>query len=175
MHLAPSRGMRHRTIKRLAGFDYVGVHRYLLTWCTDARARAFEDLTVARAVERQILRTAAREGFAVLAYCLMPDHVHLIVEGRDESADLRRFVTRVKQTSGHAYAQHAARRLWQRRYYERVIRDEESTRAYVRYVLENPVRAGLVDLPGDYPLIGSGEWSVEQLLEWAFDEGQAHT
>ena len=166
--------MRHRTIKRLAGFSYVGVHRYLLTWCTDARARVFEDLDVARSVERQILLTAARGGFAVLAYCLMPDHVHLIVEGRDESADLRRFVRQVKQASGYAYARIARRPLWQPRYYERVIRDEESTRACVRYLLENPVRAGLVDFPRQYPLIGSSEWSVEELLDWAFVD-EAHT
>ncbi len=104
----------------------------------------------------------------------MPDHVHVIVEGRDERSDLCRFVRQAKQGSGYAYARIAGRRLWQPRYYERLIRDEESTRAYVRYLFENPVRAHLLDSPRQYFFIGSSEWSVDDLLEWAFAAG-AHT
>ncbi len=104
----------------------------------------------------------------------MPDHVHVIVEGRREGSDLRRFVRQAKQASGYAYAQATGKRLWQPRYYERVIRDEESTRAYVRYLPENPVRAHLVDLPWQYPYIGSSVWNTTDLLEWAFAD-PAHT
>jgi len=156
--------MAYRTIRRLRGFDYAGIHRYFLTWCTHARERLFEDADVVESVVGQILRTASSEHFSILAYCVMPDHVHLIVEGGDERADLRRFVQHAKQATGYAYRRRTSRRLWQRRYYERVIRDDEGTRAYVRYLLGNPVRAGLARVPRDYPFVGSGVWTIDELL-----------
>ena len=49
--------------------------------------------------------------------------------------------------------------------YDRVLRASEDTRAIVRYILENPVRSGLVRHPLEYPHIGSDVWRVEELLE----------
>ena len=95
----------------------------------------------------------------------MPDHAHLLIEGMTDAADLQRFVKRAKQRSGQAYAHHAHRRLWQEGYYDRVLRAEEDSRAIARYVIENPVRAGLVDRPGLYPHLGSDVWPVEELLD----------
>ena len=100
----------------------------------------------------------------------MPDHVHLIVEAKEETSDLKRFVARAKQLSGYVYSQtHQRRRLWQRYGFEHVLRDDESTQRSVRYVLENPVRAGLVRDPREYPFIGSSVFDVKELLEYAFD------
>jgi putative transposase len=47
--------------------------------------------------------------------------------------------------------------LWQDGYFERVLRREEDTAAVIRYVLENPVRAGIVKSVTDFPF----SWSVE--------------
>ncbi len=55
--------------------------------------------------------------------------------------------------------------LWQEGYHDRVLRDEEATTTVVRYMLENPVRAGLVDRPELYPFWGSLVWSRRELLE----------
>lgn len=63
---------------------------------------------------------------------------------------------------------HDGARLWQRYGYERVLRDDAPTQLAVAYTLENPVRAGLVKEPRDYPFIGSSACTVEQLLEYAF-------
>ena len=159
--------MSHRTIRRLAGFTYMGFHRYFLTWCTRARARVFTDAATVDLVITQVLRTADEERFAILVYCAMPDHLHLVAAGTGPDADALRFVKRAKQRSGWAYVRNTGERLWQRRYFERIVRDEESARAYVRYVLDNPVRAGLVNSPGEYPFIGSSIWTREDLLESA--------
>jgi putative transposase len=77
---------------RLATFSYIGFHRYSLTFCTIAGQQVFTSWTVVTPTLSQILRVAEREGFAVLAYCFMPDHLHLLVEGRRDDANLRRFV-----------------------------------------------------------------------------------
>jgi REP-associated tyrosine transposase len=124
----------------------------------------FLDRAVAAMVVRQILLAAARFEFAVLAYCLMPDHAHLLVHGRSEHADLRRFAKRTKQSSGQRYQRGANEPLWQEGYYDRVVRPEEDLSGIARYIIENPVRVGLVESPIDYPFVGSELWSVEEII-----------
>lgn len=149
---------------RIPGFEYRGPYRYFLTFCTKDRHEAFADHDVAAAAIAQFRRTAQKTEFALLAYCLMPDHVHLLVEGTTASADLHRFAARGKQTIGRAYARRARRLLWQQGHYDRVLRNEEDARTVARYILENPVRAGLVRVPAEYPHLGSDVWTLEDLL-----------
>ena len=52
---------------------------------------------------REIQRTLVEDDFALLAYCFMSDHVHLIMEGRSDRADLRRFVKISKQRVAFAF------------------------------------------------------------------------
>jgi putative transposase len=115
-------------------------------------------------VVEQILRGAARFEFEVFAYCLMPDHVHLLVHGRSDRSDLHCFMKRAKQSSGQIHAARARQPLWQDSYYDRVVRPEENLTGIARYIIENPVRAGLVMSPLDYPFVGSSTWSIEELL-----------
>jgi putative transposase len=113
----------------------------------------------------QIERTAAEEQFAVVAYCFMPDHLHLLIEGRSKSSDCRRFISRAKQFSGFHYTKAFGCRLWQRYGFERVLRNGETTLSVARYIMENPVRAHLAERVEDYPFVGSCVYSVRQILE----------
>jgi hypothetical protein len=54
--------------------------------------------------------------------------------------------------------------LWQRSYFEHVMRDDEDTFQVARYILDNPVRAGIVRNPEDYPFLGSLTMNVRDLL-----------
>jgi len=98
---------------RLAGFDYVGTHSYFLTICTNHREELFLDRALADLVVAQFRRTSSEMAFAVLAYCVMPDHLHLLVHGRHHTSDFRRFVKRLKQSTGQRYSHKAKRPLWQ--------------------------------------------------------------
>jgi putative transposase len=113
----------------------------------------------------QVLRTAIDEEFQVLAYCFMPDHLHLVVEGTSDQADLQRFVRHAKQRSGYHARRLLLRELWQSSFYDRVLRDAESSMEVIRYVLGNPIRAGLVRCIEDYPFVGSGIWSRADLID----------
>ena len=116
-------------------------------------------------VSTQILRAAADERFALIAYCYMPDHLHLLVSGEQENSDCRAFIKRSKQCSGFYYQKAFGRRLWQRYGYEHVVRGDEAVLSVARYILENPVRAGIAKSVGDYPFAGSPLHSVEEILD----------
>ena len=94
----------------------------------------------------------------------MPDHAHLLVEGLSDKSNLRRFVNSAKQHSGYAHGQARRERLWQGGYYDRVLRPSEDPKWVARYILENPVRAGLVESPQDYDFLGSDVWEIQDLL-----------
>ncbi len=149
----------------LRTFDYLGQHRYFLTFCTFQRRACFTTTAPVHLVRTQILRACSDERMAIVADCYMPDHVHLLVQGQAEDSDCRRFISRAKQFSGFGYQQVYHRRLWQRYFHERVLRREDDTLSVARYILENPVRAGLVRRILDYPFIGSEVYSVQHILE----------
>ena len=148
---------------RIPGFDYRGLYRYFLTFSTMRRRPVFRDERMSSVTLMQLRRTARLEGFAVLAYCLMPDHVHLLVEGRTDAADFRTFVRRAKQRSGQVYAHETGERLWQDGYFERVLRNDTDVREVARYIVWNPVRAGLARTPQEYPHLGSDVLSAADL------------
>jgi len=81
----------------LRTFDYLGPYRYSLTFCTDQRRAEFAQAAVVTLAREQILRAATEQAFAVVAYCFMPDHLHLLVEGQSDGSDCRRFICRAKQ------------------------------------------------------------------------------
>ena len=97
--------------------------------------------------------------------CFMPDHLHLLVEGQSESSDLIRFAYLAKQRSAFTYRRLCKGCLWQKGYFEHVLRDDEITQVTAKYILENPVRGQLVDEPADCPFSGSLVYSQKQLLD----------
>jgi len=149
----------------LKSFDYVGLQRYALTFCTNQRAKIFTKSDRVETVLTQILRAASDEGFAIVAYCFMPDHLHLLVLAERETSNCLRFITRAKQFSGFYYKQRCGERLWQRYGFERVLRKDEHTLVVARYILENPLRAGLAQRVEDYPFVGSKVYEVSAILE----------
>jgi putative transposase len=151
--------------QRITGFDYIGPYRYFLTFCTRSRQSAFLDDATVEQTLVQIRRTARDEGFAIIAYCLMPDHMHLLVEGTTDGANLRRFVKSSKQRSGAAFALRRGGPLWQEGYYDRVLRADADLKAIARYIIENPVRAQLVPHASEYRFSGSELWSMTELLD----------
>ena len=148
----------------LRTFDYIGMYRYFLTFCTDSRRHAFTKSEAVNLVLSQIERSAGQERFAIPAYCFMPDHLHLLVEAQAESSDCRRFIARAKQFSGFHYKRAFGHQLWQRYGYERALRNDESTLAVAKYILENPVRAGLVTRVEDYRFAGSRMFALPDIL-----------
>jgi putative transposase len=155
--------------RHLETFDYLGLHRYFLTFCTHSRRALFNEPRLVDLVLSQMLRAARDEQFAVVAYCFMPDHVHLLVEGQADTSDCLRFIKGAKQYSGYHYSKIIGDRLWQRYGFERVLRNDEATLAVAKYTLENPLRAGVVNRVEDYPFVGSATHTLQEILAWVAD------
>jgi putative transposase len=164
MRAAPRIRMPYKLSPRLNTFDYLGFYRYFLTICAYDRARIFVDDQSVDLALMQLSRTADDQRFLVIAYCFMPDHVHILVEGNHPAADFREFVRIFKQRSSFAWKQRTGIALWQRSYFEHVLRDDEDTIGVAKYILENPVRGNLVERPEDYRFLGSMTMEIRQLL-----------
>ena len=158
--------MSHRRPPRLADSEYVGATRIFLTMCTFERRRYFASRVSIDIVFRQLLRTSATRTVEIIAYCFMPDHFHALVAGTSEGSNLHQFFQRFRQQSGFHHQSATGERLWQDGYFDRSLRKEDDTFDVVSYILANPVRAGLVQSPDDYPFSGSDAWSIRELMEW---------
>jgi putative transposase len=158
--------MAHPYPPRWASFPYLGGHRYSLTFVTDARRPVFVESGALDLVLSQILQAATEKRFAVIAYCFMPDHLHMVLGGEDAESDCKTLIKAAKQYSGYYFSQAYRFRLWERYGHDRVIRDEQELAMTIRYLVANPVRAGLVKHPRDYPFLGSSKYTVDELLQW---------
>lgn len=152
----------------LVGFDYVGVRYYSLTWCCENREPLFVQQDRVDLVREQILRACKESEFEITVDCYMPDHLHQLAHGRTATANGRKFVSRAKQYSGYYFSKQFKRRLWQRYGYDNIIPVDEDIRPIAQYIIENPVKAGLVASAQDYPYIGSQIYCRDDLMSWAY-------
>ena len=142
---------RRRSSPRLASFDYVGPHAYHLILTTHNRLPRFRDARLVADCLDDLTASTKRYAFQVLAYCFMPNHLHLLMTG-DDGAPLTRFVQHFKQATGHRQPG-----LWQRSSYDHVLRYEEAVEDVAHYIWGNPVRAGLAEDAVEYAFSGPRE------------------
>ena len=141
---------------------YSGWLAFSVTINTLDRHRAFLDGVNVRLCLHSLRDACARHAMTVLGYCFMPDHLHLLPEVSDKS-HLIDFMERFKQLSGFGYKTETGWQLWQKGYYDHIVRQEEDLEGIARYIFENPCRAGLSNDPGSYP--HSGGKYFEPMLE----------
>lgn len=127
-------------------------HIYLVTAVTHERKPVFADSRAAhiacRCFHDEIRLTTAR----LLAWVLMPDHAHWMLQ-LGEGETLPDVVARLKSVSSHEVNRKLKRqgKLWAHAYHDRALRHDDDMLAAARYIVANPLRAGLVRRIGDYP------------------------
>jgi REP-associated tyrosine transposase len=99
----------------------------------------------------------------------MPDHAHLLVEGMTGRCSVLDFVHVWKRRTGYHAWESRRPQLWQRSFYDHVIRSDESAIAIAAYIMANPIRARLSSSLGEYPFAGSDVYSLQQLVDAMFD------
>jgi REP element-mobilizing transposase RayT len=132
---------------------------FFVSACTYRRLRLLANQAVHDAFIDFSQRAYEQYGIAVGRYVIMPDHIHLFVSGSHDF-ELGRWMGMLKQCLEKvltATASPTGRRLqkiWQRRFFDHVLRSEESYEQKWEYVRDNPVRAGFVTDPDDWPYAG---------------------
>lgn len=101
-----------------------------------------------------LLEEGARSDCRIVAYCLMPDHLHFIASPNRDGVSVLSFTERYKgKTTNQSWKLGWRGKLWQPRFYDHIVRSDERLEQIVEYILRNPERKGLVS-PG-----GAWSWS----------------
>jgi REP element-mobilizing transposase RayT len=123
---------------------------YFVTLCTAKRCKVLANERVHLAL-RNYANVGTARGYAVGRYVVMPDHIHLFVCGIDDFV-LGTWVAGLKRVVAAAVT--GGRSIWQRGFFDHVIRSNESYSEKWNYVQQNPVRAGLVADADEWPFQG---------------------
>jgi len=141
----------------LVGYDYTNTDAvYFVTICTHNKQPYFKNSEFAQDIAREIdYRSRVSEEVTVFAWCIMPDHLHLLLklnEGYGKS--LANWVAAFKKYNSRILSMlHDIKPLWQANYYEHVVRKDESLRTIAEYIANNPVRKNLVRQWQDYSFV----------------------
>jgi putative transposase len=149
---------------RLPATQYLGQRWHFVTICCESRRHVFANTQNASRLIEELRRAASATAFAVFAYCVMPDHLHLLVQGIQASSNLSMFVKALKQKTAYQFAREFHRALWQRKFYDHILRPDDSVEAVAAYVWLNPVRKGLCSRAQDYPFSGSFTVDWKQIV-----------
>jgi REP element-mobilizing transposase RayT len=145
---------KRKNIRLPAGY-YTGRRSYFLTLCFDDRHRFGSNPRIARWLIARLRKHGEECRFFVHAYCVMPDQVHVLASAASDESSLMKFAESFKQDTGFEFAQRAHRRLWQFKYYDRILRSGDAADRVAWYIWLNPVRQGLCRAPAEYPFLGS--------------------
>ena len=128
-------------------------HIYHITTTTHERARWFSDFENGRVLAKNLAREDKHGHAQTLAFVVMPDHLHWLFQSLTDRP-LSIAVNNVKSLTARQINHRHSRvgRIWQKGFYDRAIRCDEDIVAIARYVIGNPIRAGVVRQVGDYPL-----------------------
>ena len=142
---------KHGKSLRVGRFSQIG-HSYLVTCVTKDRQPVFSDFYIARLLVNELRRLEESGVVQSFAWVIMPDHLHWLFQLR--SGSLASVVQAVKGRSAFEINKACGTKTleWQKGYHDHAARVEEDLFTMASYVIANPIRAGLVETAGDYPL-----------------------
>jgi putative transposase len=139
---------------RLAGADYGERRTYFVTFNTKNKEPFFGNPTLAASLLSIIIHARLANGFCVYGFCIMPEHVHLMVQPVYEIT-LSNIVRSIKGRMTPVFRKHhPGETLWQRGYVDKIIKDEKDFHNVLAYIVLNPVKADLAKDEFEYPFCG---------------------
>jgi putative transposase len=144
-----------RKQSRLGAEAYRGRRAYFLTLCVQDRKRIFCDPALVNSLLALLQKSCAAHSFLAYAYYFMPDHLHLIPVGESDSSELAPMVRAFKGEAATVARKSGVSNLWQKGYYDHILRDGKSLDEAAWYIFLNPVRAGLAKTVHEWPNSGS--------------------
>ncbi|HKQ88549.1 MAG TPA: transposase [Candidatus Acidoferrales bacterium] len=179
----------HKNI-RLHSLRYVGRASHFITICCEERRPLLKNAARAIGLIEILQGKSTAHRFSVHAYCVMPDHIHMLVSGLEDRSDLLAFVKDFKREAQWQFPPEKKRKaptekraqtpratvaatkpaVWQKKFYDHILRQTDKMNAVAGYIWTNPVRAGLCVDPREYPYSGSlvTDWKniIRPLESW---------
>ena len=143
---------------------YEGRARVTFTFCIKEKKTLFTEKAVADKFLEILIEAKNKYNCKNWVYIFMPDHLHLILEGNSEKADLWKAVVLFKQKTGFWLSKNKKRIQWQKDFYDHIHRKDEDLKKHIIYILDNSVRKGLVKNWKDYPFKGSLDFELEKII-----------
>ena len=154
---------------------YQGGGMFFFTLVTHRRRHLFSKSKARELLREAIEEEKSQHPFDLVAIVLLPDHLHCIWELPEHDADFSKRWGRIKSSFSkrwiniggkegeisQARNKHRERGIWQKRFWEHRIRDEEDLMRHVNYIHFNPVKHGLVRCPHDWPYSSFDQWVKE--------------
>ena len=125
---------------------------YLITAVVHQRRRILANWRVGRLLVEELRRAHDQKWVESMAWVIMPDHFHWLIQLEQQTLAQLMQAIKSRSTLTINRALNKSGAFWQTGYHDRAIRDGEDLLPFARYIVANPLRAGLVDKIGDYPL-----------------------
>jgi REP element-mobilizing transposase RayT len=159
----PARKHLHRIPVRLPSERPVN---YFVTQCCFGHRAVFDLSNTVRLALSCLIKIAAKLHWKIPLICFMPDHVHMFAlpqEHREQalSSLMRNWKSSSTQILHHGGISGA---IWQREFFDHLLRSDESVDDKWAYVVQNPVRGGLCAKNEDYRYSGTPEEILARLL-----------
>lgn len=135
--------------------EYLGERWSFVTMCCENRIPVFLNSDKAKWIVGVLRTESLLHQFVIEAYCVMPDHLHFLTFGKEPTSDLLKLVKSFKQKTAFLHKQETGNRLWQKNYYDHVLRASEQSNYIAAYIWMNPVRKGICRAFEEYPFSGS--------------------
>ena len=138
---------------------------YFVTVCCESRRKVFTNDLAVKITLESLIKCAAATEWNIWQICFMPDHVHFVVAPmKDREQKLSKLMQRWKSSSKQRLNRAGVMGdVWQKEFFDRLLRSDESLTEKWRYVEMNPVRAGVCSPPEEYPYLGSPESILRRL------------
>ena len=163
----------------------VGGASYFFTVVTHDRQRLFSDPQTFQMLADAITKVRERHPFEIEAQVILPDHLHSLWTMPDGDANFGSRWRLIKEACTRTYCKcygsqersevaraRGEQPVWQRRFWEHLIRDEPDFSARVDYIHLNPVRHGLVSVPGEWPHSTFAKWVERGVYDPNWGEGE---
>ena len=145
---------------------YKGRVRVAFTLCVKEKKQLFTTKTMVERFLAILKDVEEKYECKNWVYVFMPDHLHLIMEGKSEKADLWKAVILFKQKTGFWLTKNVPGIKWQKDFYDHILRKDEDLRKQISYILENPLRKRLVSDWKLYPFKGSLDFNLNEIIPW---------
>jgi putative transposase len=144
------RASGHRALRR--GRASIPGQISLVTFTTHQRVEIFRDSGHAACMARALHGLEIWKYTELLAWTLMPDHLHLMIT-LSHVESLQSVVQKLRSNTARELKTYdlSLGQVWASAFHDRALRQDDDIRDAARYLVLNPVRAGLVSRVGDYP------------------------